>query len=85
MSACGLAIYIELASYFPARSGAEAVYLEQAFPRPRYFFPITFAIQTVILSFSASNAIGQQSLAQSRGRRGSRTDLSQCFRSIFGQ
>jgi amino acid transporter len=33
------------------------VYLEQAFPRPRYFFPLTFAVQTVILSFSASNAI----------------------------
>jgi amino acid transporter len=33
------------------------VYLEQAFPRPRYLFPLTFAVQTVIFSFSASNAI----------------------------
>lgn len=31
------------------------VYLEQAYRRPRYFFPATFAASTVILSFSASN------------------------------
>ncbi|KAL7424321.1 hypothetical protein Q5752_000003 [Cryptotrichosporon argae] len=53
----GMAIYLELASYFPSRSGSEAVYLEQAYPRPRYFFPVTFAVQSVLLSFSASNAI----------------------------
>lgn len=33
------------------------MYLEQAYPRPRYLFPVTFAIQTVLLSFSSSNAI----------------------------
>lgn len=59
ISACGLAIYMELASYFPSRSGSEAVYLEQAYPRPRYFFPVTFAIQSVLLSFSSSNSIGE--------------------------
>ncbi|KAL1623927.1 hypothetical protein SLS56_008051 [Neofusicoccum ribis] len=57
ISSCALGVYLELASYFPARSGAEVVYLEQAYPRPKYFFPVTFAVQTVILSFSSSNAV----------------------------
>lgn len=58
VSLAGLAVYLELGSYFPSRSGAEVVYLEQAYPRPRYFFPVAFAVQSVILSFSSSNAIG---------------------------
>lgn len=58
VSMAGLAVYLELASYFPSRSGGEVVYLEQAYPRPKYFFPVAFAVQSVILSFSSSNAIG---------------------------
>ena len=58
VSLAGLAVYLELGSYFPSRSGAEVVYLEQAYPRPRYFFPVAFAVQSVIVSFSSSNAIG---------------------------
>jgi amino acid permease len=54
-----LAVYLEFASYFPSRSGSEVVYFEQAFPRPLYFFPTVFAMQTVILSFSSSNAVGE--------------------------
>jgi len=57
ISLASLVVYLEFASYFPNRSGSEVVYLEQAFPRPKYFFPLTFAVQTVVLSFSASNAI----------------------------
>jgi len=57
-SGTSLSVYLEYASYFPNRSGSEVVYLEQAFPRPKYFFPIAFAVQTVILSFSSGNAIG---------------------------
>jgi hypothetical protein len=53
-----LAVFVELASYFPNRSGAEVVYLEQAYPRPKYLLPIAFALQSVLLSFSSSNAIG---------------------------
>lgn len=53
----GLSVYLELLSYFPSRSGAEVVYLEQAFPRPRFFFPVAFAVQTIILSFTSGNAI----------------------------
>jgi hypothetical protein len=53
-----LAVYMELASFFPNRSGAEVVYLEQAYPRPKYLMPTAFAVLSVLLSFSSSNAIG---------------------------
>ncbi|KAJ7271280.1 amino acid permease-domain-containing protein [Mycena haematopus] len=57
ISYAGLALYLELASMFPHRAGAEVVYLEQAYRRPKYFFPAAFAAITVILEFSASNSI----------------------------
>lgn len=57
ISLSSLTVYLEYAAYFPNRSGAEVVYLEQAFPRPIYFFPLAFAVQTVIFSFSSGNAI----------------------------
>ncbi|KAK0122744.1 hypothetical protein ONS96_009779 [Cadophora gregata f. sp. sojae] len=53
----GLSVYLELASYFPNRSGAEVVYLEQGWPRPKYFLPTAFAAFKVLFSFSSSNAI----------------------------
>lgn len=62
----GFAVYLELAAYFPNRSGAEVVYLEQAFPRPKYFFPTTFAVLNVLLAFSSSNAIGKHSRSISK-------------------
>ncbi|OCF60250.1 high-affinity methionine permease [Kwoniella mangroviensis CBS 10435] len=57
ISLAGNSVYLEFASYFPSRSGAEVVYLEQAFRKPKYFFPVAFAVQTVILSFVSSNVI----------------------------
>lgn len=57
LTLAGLSVYLELLSYFPSRSGSEVVYLEQAFPRPRFFFPVAFAVQTIILSFTSGNAI----------------------------
>ncbi|KAJ6438150.1 high affinity methionine permease [Purpureocillium lavendulum] len=57
MALAGFGVYLEYASYFPNRSGSEVVYLEQAYPRPRFFLPIAFAVQSVILSFSSSNAV----------------------------
>ncbi|KAJ6534272.1 amino acid transporter [Mycena capillaripes] len=57
ISYAGLALYLELASMFPKRAGAEVVYLEQAYRRPKYFFPAAFAAITVLLEFSASNSI----------------------------
>jgi hypothetical protein len=41
-----LAVYVALASYFPNRPGAEVVYLEQAYPRPKYLLPTAFAVRT---------------------------------------
>ncbi|KAF8150647.1 high affinity methionine permease [Crassisporium funariophilum] len=52
-----LAVYLEYASYFPHRSGAEVAYLEKAYPKPRFLVPTAFAVQSVLLSFSSSNAI----------------------------
>ena len=49
-SLAGLNLYTELASMFPDRSGAEVVYLEQAYPRPKYLVPVSFAVTTVLLS-----------------------------------
>ncbi|KAL2822776.1 amino acid permease-domain-containing protein [Aspergillus cavernicola] len=50
------AVYLEFTAYFPSRSGSEVVFLEQAYPRPRWLFPTTFAVQNVILSFGSANA-----------------------------
>lgn len=58
VSLCSTAVYLEYAAYFPSRSGAEVVNLEQAYPKPRYLFPTAFAMQNIILSFRSSNAIG---------------------------
>ncbi|KAK8043988.1 high-affinity methionine permease [Apiospora rasikravindrae] len=57
ISLSSAAVYLEFTSYFPSRSGAEVVYLEQAFPYPRFFFPTTYAMQKVIMSFRSSNCI----------------------------
>lgn len=57
MAASGFGTYLELASYFPSRSGSDVVYLEQAYPRPKHLMAITFAVQSVVLTFSSSNAI----------------------------
>lgn len=54
-----LSVYLEYAAYFPNRSGSEVVYLEQAYPRPRWLFPTAFAFQSVALSFSSGNSIGE--------------------------
>ncbi|KAJ5125023.1 uncharacterized protein N7515_008848 [Penicillium bovifimosum] len=57
MAASSLSVYMEFAACFPSRSGSEVVYLEQSYPRPKYFFPTVFAMQTVLFSFSSSNAV----------------------------
>ncbi|KAK7685241.1 hypothetical protein QCA50_011604 [Cerrena zonata] len=56
-ASASLSVYLEYATYFPHRSGAEVAYLEKAYARPRFLLPITFAVQSVLLSFSSSNAI----------------------------
>ncbi|KAJ5462238.1 hypothetical protein N7530_010443 [Penicillium desertorum] len=57
MASSCLSVYMEFASAFPSRSGSEVVYLEQSYPQPKYFFPTVFAMQTVLFSFSSSNAV----------------------------
>lgn len=59
IAASQLSVFVELATFFPNRSGAEVVYLEQAYPRPKYLMPTAFAVQSVLLSFSSSNCIGK--------------------------
>ncbi|KAF5512992.1 High-affinity methionine permease [Colletotrichum aenigma] len=56
-SIASFSVYLEFASYFPNRSGSEVVYLEQAYPRPKWLFPTAVAFQSVALSFSSGNAI----------------------------
>lgn len=52
-----LAVYLEYASLYPNRSGGQVAYLEQAYPRPAFLFPTTYALFTVALSSSSSNAV----------------------------
>lgn len=42
---------------FPNRSGGQVAYLEQAYPKPTFFFPVTYAFFTVVFSFASSNAV----------------------------
>ncbi|KAF8706004.1 Amino acid permease, partial [Rhizoctonia solani] len=47
----GLMVYIELTSMCGhKRSGAEVVYLEEAYPKPRFLLPTAFALVTALLS-----------------------------------
>jgi hypothetical protein len=58
-STCAFAVYLEFTSFFPSRSGAEVVYLEQAYPKPRWLMSTAFAFRAVILSFSSGNSYGK--------------------------
>ncbi|EJU03979.1 amino acid transporter [Dacryopinax primogenitus] len=53
----GLMVYSELSSYFPLRSGGSVVYLEQQYPRPKFFVPIVFAVTSTLLAYHAVTAI----------------------------
>jgi hypothetical protein len=43
---------------FPHRSGGQVSYLEQAFPKPAFLLPASFAFFTVVFSFVSSNSVG---------------------------
>ena len=49
ISFCGLFVWLEFGCLFP-RSGGEKVYLEAAYPRPRYLVTTLFGVQAVLLS-----------------------------------
>lgn len=67
-SIAGFAVYLEYTAYFPNRSGSNVVYLEQAYPRPRWLFPTAYAFHVVALSFSSGNSMGKLSASLQRGR-----------------
>lgn len=50
-------VYVEFVSYFRKRSGGDVVYLEQAYPKPDFLVPTTYAAVSVVLSFTTSSAI----------------------------
>ncbi|KAB5593315.1 High-affinity methionine permease [Ceratobasidium theobromae] len=53
----GLMVYIELTSMCGhKRSGAEVVYLEEAYPKPRYLLSTTFAFITALLNHAGVGA-----------------------------
>ncbi|MCJ1308281.1 hypothetical protein MMC25_001934 [Agyrium rufum] len=56
LSLAGLCVWLELGCMMP-RSGGEKVYLEAAYPRPRFLSTIFFSSQAVLLGFTASGCI----------------------------
>ncbi|PVH80468.1 amino acid transporter [Cadophora sp. DSE1049] len=56
ISMAGLFIWLEFGCMIP-RSGGEKVYLEASYRRPRHMTSILFAIQSVLLGFSATGCI----------------------------
>ncbi|KIW08912.1 uncharacterized protein PV09_00831 [Verruconis gallopava] len=56
ISACGLAVSLELGCMLP-RSGGEKVYLEFIYDKPRFLASTVIAVQAMLLGFTASNCI----------------------------
>ncbi|KAK6461151.1 amino acid permease-domain-containing protein [Scheffersomyces coipomensis] len=50
-------VYVEFSTYYKKRSGGDVAYLEQAYPKPDFLVPTTYAAVSVVLSFSVSSAI----------------------------
>jgi hypothetical protein len=38
---------------FPNRAGSDVAYLEQAYKKPKFLFPVSFAVITIILGNAA--------------------------------
>ncbi|KAI0317437.1 high affinity methionine permease [Amylostereum chailletii] len=56
LSFCGLFIWLEYGTMYP-RSGGEKVYLEAAYPKPKYLATIIFAANAILLGFTSSGCI----------------------------
>ncbi|KAE8353799.1 amino acid/polyamine transporter I [Aspergillus coremiiformis] len=56
LAACGMAVSMEFGCMLP-RSGGDKVYLEYAYPRPRFLASTLIAVHAVLLGFTASNSI----------------------------
>ncbi|KAF7314705.1 High affinity methionine permease [Mycena kentingensis (nom. inval.)] len=55
-SLCGQLIWLELGTMFP-RSGGEKVYLEAVYRKPKYLATIVFAVNALVLGFTAAGCI----------------------------
>ncbi|OIW23525.1 high affinity methionine permease [Coniochaeta ligniaria NRRL 30616] len=56
LSYCGLMVWLEFGCMYP-RSGGEKVYLEAVYRRPRFLATVVFAVQAILLGFTASGCI----------------------------
>jgi L-type amino acid transporter 9 len=56
LSFCGLFIWLEFGTMFP-RSGGEKVYLEAVYRKPKYLATVIFAMNAILLGFSAAGCI----------------------------
>ncbi|GAA5919661.1 hypothetical protein JCM1841_005213 [Sporobolomyces salmonicolor] len=56
LSFCGLFVWLEFAGLYP-RSGGEKVYLEAVYRRPKLLATCLFAVNAIILGFTASGCI----------------------------
>ncbi|KAL1948698.1 hypothetical protein VTO73DRAFT_10504 [Trametes versicolor] len=56
LSFCGLFIWLEFGTMFP-RSGGEKVYLEAVYKKPKHLATIIFAVNAIVLGFTASGCI----------------------------
>ncbi|GAA5880685.1 hypothetical protein JCM1840_005172 [Sporobolomyces johnsonii] len=56
LSFCGLFVWLEFAGMYP-RSGGEKVYLEAVYRRPKLLATCLFAVNAIILGFTASGCI----------------------------
>ncbi|THH29072.1 hypothetical protein EUX98_g5112 [Antrodiella citrinella] len=52
LSFCGLFIWLEFGTMFP-RSGGEKVYLEAVYKKPKYLATVIFAVNAIVLGFTA--------------------------------
>ncbi|KAH8887867.1 high affinity methionine permease [Thozetella sp. PMI_491] len=56
LSFCGLFVWLEFGCMYP-RSGGEKLYLEAVYRRPRFLATVVFAVQAIVLGFTASGCI----------------------------
>ncbi|KAJ7069425.1 amino acid transporter [Mycena amicta] len=56
LALCGLLIWLELGTMMP-RSGGEKVYLEAIYRRPKYLATMVFAMNAILLGFTAAGCI----------------------------
>ncbi|TFK39203.1 amino acid transporter [Crucibulum laeve] len=56
LSFCGLFVWLEYGTMFP-RSGGEKVYLEAVYKKPKFLATVIFAMNAILLGFTASGCI----------------------------